>query len=67
MPFGRYNQEETSLDANYSYTSIMRSPFVERMVGIQFAATLKWGKQKREVNKLIEGSDDVEGSTAGGR
>lgn len=67
MPFGRYNQEETSLDANYSYSSIMRSPFVERMVGIQLHATLKWGKQKREANRLLEGNDNLGGSTAGGR
>lgn len=67
MPFGRYNQEETSLDANYSYTSIMRSPFIERMFGVRLSATLKWGKQKREANRLLEGDDNVGGSTAGGR
>lgn len=67
MPFGRYNQEETSLDSNYSYTSIMRSPFIERMVGVRLSATLKWGKQKREANRLLEGDDNIGGSTAGGR
>lgn len=67
MPFGRYNQETSSLDANYSFTGIMRSPFIERMFGFSLSATIKWGKQKRDARRLLQGSDNVGGSSVGGR
>ena len=67
MPFGKYNQELTLLNRHYNYSQIMRSNFIERMCVLKLSYNIRWGRQKKKVEKLIDVSNESMSSKAAGR
>ncbi len=65
MPFGKYDQGSKSLskwNRNEQHMRLnMRMPYVSISYNVQ------WGRQKREVRKLVNADAKTDASTAGGR
>ena len=65
MPFGKYDQGSRQLskwNTNEQHMRLdMRMPFV------QLGYNIKWGRQKRGAQKLVNAEANVDASTASGR
>lgn len=65
MPFGKYDRGSKSLSQWYKNEQHTRMDM--RMPYIQISYNLQWGRQKRDVHKLINSDANVDKSTTGGR
>lgn len=65
MPFGKYDQGSKSLSKWNRNEQHMRLNM--RMPYISISYNVQWGRQKREVRKLVNADAKTDASTAGGR
>ncbi|MCH5228103.1 MAG: hypothetical protein J1F16_09885 [Muribaculaceae bacterium] len=65
MPFSKYDQGSKMLSKWNSNEYHLRLDY--RMVGLWINYNIQWGKQKQQVNKLIENDSSVEKSSAKSR
>ena len=65
MPFGKYDRGSKSLSKWYKNEQHTRMDM--RMPYLQISYNLRWGRQKRGVQKLISSDANVDKSTTGGR
>lgn len=66
-PFNRYEQGGSLLNKYYTYEKKMRVKSFNPMPFIQVSYNLRWGKQKRGVNKRVQSNSETEQSEAGSR
>lgn len=65
MPFGKYDHGSKSL--SHWYTNDQHTRMDMRMPYVQISYNLQWGRQKRDVQKLLNTDAGADKSTAGGR
>ena len=65
MPLGKYDRGSKSLSKWYKNEQHTRMDM--RMPYVQVSYNLQWGRQKRDVHKLINSDSSVDKSTTGGR
>lgn len=67
MPFNHYSMQTELLNRYNSNRNVLRSKGFDRMPLIQVAYNFNWGRQKRDVSRIIDGEDDLQQSKAAGR
>jgi hypothetical protein len=67
VPVGRYRQGSESLNRYNTNTSIMRTRSLERQLFVNLSYGINWGHQKQSRDRLIDGGEGVEKSSAAGR
>ncbi len=67
MPFNHYSMQTELLNRYNSNRNVLRSKGFDRMPFIQVAYNFNWGRQKRDVSRIIDGEDDLQQSKAAGR